>query len=129
VNVCSSRASVDFSAVEFKHEKIDARLRNWARWCMPKGEGYPGTAAGFSLYRSSDARRSDADAPIPINTLDATAIQKAVNSLPQPHMHAVNWHYVKQGSARVQAQRLGVSLGGLAMLVRDARQMLINKNT
>lgn len=123
----AARPSVDFNAIKPGHEAIDARLRNWARWCQPRGEGYPGTAAGFGLYRSSDARTADATASPPIDHLDATAIQKGVNALPLNHRFAVNWHYVTGEPARKMAKKVGETLDGLAQLVSEGRTMLLNR--
>lgn len=134
MNACSidprrierERGPVDFSAVEPHHVAIDARLTNWARWSS--GRSGRDCSPMFRLYRSSEARRMDAvDAPPPIDSLDAQRVQKAVAGLPTPHRLALSWCYIHRTNARKAAQLLGESLPGLARLIRDARQMLINR--
>jgi DNA-directed RNA polymerase specialized sigma24 family protein len=63
-----------------------------------------------------------------VDTSDAIKIAKAVVALPAPHRAAVNWSYIKPISPRRAAQAIGTSLEGLALYLRDGRQMLINRN-
>jgi DNA-directed RNA polymerase specialized sigma24 family protein len=62
-----------------------------------------------------------------VDRLDAAQIAKAVATLPVKHRSALNWHYVKPVSPKRACQALGESMEGLALLVRDGRQILINK--
>jgi DNA-directed RNA polymerase specialized sigma24 family protein len=118
--------AVDFAHVEPAHEAIDARLHNWARWA--NGRSGPRCSPMFRLYRSSEARTIDATpGAAPVDTLDAQRIQKAVTHLPGRHRLALSWCYITRTSARKAAQTVGESLEGLAQLIRDARQMLINR--
>lgn len=120
------RGPVDFNAVEPHQVAIDARLTNWARWA--NGKSGQQCSPMFRLYRSSEARRADHDdRPAPIDSLDAQRIQKAVAGLPTPHRLALSWCYIQRTNARKAAEVLGESLPGLARLIRDGRQMLINR--
>lgn len=63
----------------------------------------------------------------PVDSRDAAQIAKAVTALPEQHRLAINWHYVKPIGPLRMARALGVTREGLAHLVRDGRQMLINR--
>lgn len=124
------REVVDFFLVEDKHQAIDARLRNWARWSHNRGGAT--VSPMFRLYRApADANSEDRTDVVrqyvPIDPLDASEIQKGVSALPDPQRHALNWNYVKPSNPRRAASMLGVSLEGLALLVRSGRVMLINR--
>jgi hypothetical protein len=119
---------IDFHAVEEKHAEIHKRLTNWARWC--NGSGAPAMSPMFRLYIAPARARGDygAASGLPVDTSDAIKIAKAVVALPAPHRAAVNWSYIKPISPRRAAQAIGTSLEGLALYLRDGRQMLINRN-
>lgn len=120
------RPYVDFSHVEPKHAEIDGRLINWARWCVNKAAG--GQSPMFRMYRSTDIwSPPDVGTAKPVDAIDAARIQVAVTKLPTPHRLAVSWSYIKRSNPRKAARELGHSLEGLALLVRDARQMLMNR--
>lgn len=119
------RQAVDFNHVEERHREIDRRLVNWARWCI--GRTGSGTTPMFDSYRSTEVWNEESGSGSPIDMLDATRIQKAVCALPTSHRLALSWSYIKRTSPRRAAQDLGESLEGLAKLVRDGRQMLINR--
>ena len=115
---------VDFSAVAPEHEAIDARLANWARWCHNRTGGT--TSPTFRLYRSTEVHRQQTGGANPVDAIDAQKVQKAVAQLPTKHRLALSWSYIKRNNPRRAAADLGQSLQGLADLVRDGRQMLIN---
>jgi DNA-directed RNA polymerase specialized sigma24 family protein len=123
------RPHVDFAAVQPSQWKIHDRLENWARWCRGS-QRQTGTAGSpmFNLYRSSEAKRQyGEETSVPIDKLDAQAIAKGVAALPDKHRRAIHWSYLHPRSPTSQARELGVSLDGLAQLVQDGRQMLINR--
>jgi hypothetical protein len=125
-----TRVYVDFHAVEEKHRDIDARLVNWARWSLgrlDRGGSYPATAAGFEGYRPPATIHRHVEAPNPVDSIAAVHMQAAVVALPVKHRLATHWHYIRRNNPRRAAQDLAVTLAGLAELVRDARQMLINR--
>jgi len=116
---------VDFFAVEYKHLAIHGRLENWARWCRncPASRVQP----MFRLYRSTEVWAHHEPA-IPVDSLDAAHMQKAVTKLPKPNSGAIVWYYIRPIDPKRAARNLGATLSGLAVLVRDGRQMLINKS-
>ena len=117
--------AVDFHHVAPQHEEIDARLRNWARWCNGKPES--GVTPMFRAYRSTDVWAAP-DVSAPIDKLDAARIGKAVIDLPGYHRAATQWHYVKPVAPGKAARQIGVTLQALAQLVQDARTILINRH-
>ena len=119
------RVKVDFHVVEEGHRAIDGRLRNWAVWCNGSmgGEVHP----MWRLYRAPPSRSDAVSAGSAVDRIDAARIAKAVAALPDRHRRALNWCYVRPCAPRRAAQALAVSLEGLALLVRDGRQMLINR--
>lgn len=120
--------SVDFFLVDPKHIAIHERLVNWSRWSWSGGGGTSASPM-FRLYRAPDQEDRDdlTRTSWPIDSLDAAKLQKGVCALPIPQRHAVNWHYVRPSNPRREAQRLAVTMEGLALLVRSARVMLINR--
>lgn len=115
--------AVDFCQVEEPHKDIDKRLENWARWCQggPTGSN---ASPMFRLYRPDNFERGPMGTPV--DGTDAQRIAKALHRIPVLNRAAINWHYVKPvGPAKV-CKALGLSLEGLALSVRDGRQMLIN---
>ena len=59
--------------------------------------------------------------------LKAQRTEKAVSKLPEKHRYAVRWCYVHRGHPAKAAKKAGVTIDGLYKLVRDGRQMLINR--
>ena len=118
---------VDFHAVEEHQREIDRRLHNWAKWC--RGSNVPMTSPMFRMTPTPPLVRGDmayqmADT---IDRMDAMRIAKAVVALPDGHRAAVNWAYVKPVNPARACRAIGVSMDGLALLLRDGRQMLINR--
>jgi DNA-directed RNA polymerase specialized sigma24 family protein len=122
------KATIDFHAVEVKHREIHVRLENWARWC--NGRNAPETSPMFRLYRAP-ARARGAEhtwSTVAVDGMDAQRIAKAVGHLPELHRKALHWSYIRPVNPRRAASDLGTTLDGLALLVRDGRQMLVNRN-
>lgn len=118
---------VDFGHVPVHQAAIDARLINWARWSYNRSES-GGVSPMFRMHRSTDANQQyGLLCANPIDHIDAQAVQKAVSLLPAPHRMALSWCYIKRNNPRKAAQLLGHSLAGLARLIVDGRQMLINR--
>jgi DNA-directed RNA polymerase specialized sigma24 family protein len=119
--------SIDFHAVEEHQREIDRRLYNWAKWC--NGSNVPMTSPMFRMTPPPPRVRADmayqmADS---VDRMDAMKIAKAVIALPDKHRAAVNWAYVKPVNPRRACQSIGVSPDDLALLLRDGRQILINR--
>lgn len=115
--------AVDFHAVEEHQRDIDKRLHNWALSC--DGGGPLGVSPMFRLYRPDNWERGATG--LPIDHADATKIAKGVAALPEKHRKTINWAYVRPVNPRRACQEIGVSLDDLALLLRDGRQMLINR--
>lgn len=118
---------VDFHAVEPHQRAIDARLRNWGRWC--NGSTAPLTSPMFRMTPPPPRVRGEmayasADS---VDRMDAAQVAKAVAALPERHRAAINWSYVKPVSPARACKAIGTTMDGLALLVRDGRQMLINR--
>lgn len=120
------RDLIDFFVVEDHQLPIHTRLENWAR-CVEvvwaRGQQHPMWAKSRSNARQwhSPELREATD------TLDGHNIEKAVAQLPPPNRDALRWNYVHRGGPLHAARKLGVTKDGLFKLVRDGRQMLINR--
>jgi hypothetical protein len=119
------RDSVDFNIVEAHQAKIHERLENWGLWSRSRA----GTDASpmFRLYRPDNFERAFETSATPVDGLDAQRIAKGVAVLPEPHRIGVSWYYVHATSPAKACRALACSMAGLAMFVRDGRQMLINR--
>lgn len=124
------RTEPDFHAVEQKHNEIHARLQNWARWCNGS-EGGGSCSPMFRLYQAPARARSAEHtwSSVSVDGMDAQRIAKAVALLPEPHRRALHWSYIKPINPRRAAAEQGTSLDGLQLLVRDGRQMLVNRKS
>ena len=119
--------SIDLNHIPARHDAIDARLTEWARWVRVKPMVWA-TAPMFRLYRAPKQWESDLDIRIEINTLDAAEIERAVSFLPASHRTALRWSYVFPHVPVLKVRgELGVTREGLAGLIHDARSMLINR--
>lgn len=116
-------AFVDFFAVEPHQRGMHKRLENWAQWCFSRG----GNSASpmFRLYRT--AEHWSRETGIPVDVHDAAKVAKGVAMLPEPHREALQWNYVTGGSPTKARKKLGVTGEGLMRLIRDGRQMMINR--
>lgn len=120
------RCYVDFGYVKPAHQKVDEWLVNWARWSMNRQGS--GVSPMFRQYRSTDANQVYGSlSEVPVDALKAADAQKAVSALPTRHRLAISWCYIKRSNPRSAAQSLGESLAGLADLIHDGRQMLVNR--
>lgn len=117
------RIEIDFNLIEPEHEEVDKRLTNWARWLHGGGGG--GVAPMFKWYRPDNYGREYNG--VAVDGTDAQRIHKGVQALPDKHRVSVMWNYVTPRNPRRTCQIIGTSLEGLALLVRDSRQMLINR--
>lgn len=124
-----TKTDIDFHRVEARHVAIHRRLENWARWCNGSETG-ASTSPMFRLYRTP-ARGRGAEhtwSGSVVDGMDAQRVAKAVTHLPEPHRRALHWCYIKPVNPRRAAQDQGTTLDGLALLLRDARQMLVNRD-
>lgn len=117
---------IDFFYVEPHQLGIHSRLENWSRWVSIRFEA--GKAHPMWAKSRSNARQWHApDLREPTDILDAQAMEKAVTLLPTKNRDAIRWNYVTRCGPLHMARRLGVSKTGLSQLVRDGRQMLMNR--
>ncbi len=117
---------VDYNHVPERHEAIDARLRNWARWVRVRPHGWQ-THPMWKNSRTSKQWEVSPYIGTPVDTLDAVLMEKAVSALPEKHRAAVRWSYVHAGNPVAMARALAVSKQGLADLVDAGRTMLKNR--
>jgi DNA-directed RNA polymerase specialized sigma24 family protein len=121
------RDLTDFFLVEDHQLAIHGRLENWSRWVehrrLKGGKQHPMWAKSVSNAR----QWHEPDLREPTDELDGLAMEKGVAMLPEKHKQAIRWSYVFRGGPLNMARRLGVSKEGLMQLVRDGRQMLINR--
>ena len=81
----------------------------------------------FRLYRSTEVWAHHEPA-IPVDALDAAKMQKAVTRLPRPNSGALCWYYLNPWMVPERAAKvMGTTRSALAVLVRDGRQMLVNR--
>lgn len=122
-----TREFVDFHHVEPHQRDIDKRLANWARWC--NGSTARMVSPMFRLTPPPPRVRADMAYQIGdvVDSADAVKVAKGVAALPEYHRLALNWNYIKPVAPRRACQTLGTTMEGLARLVRDGRQMLINR--
>jgi hypothetical protein len=123
-----SRPYVDLSSVPENQWEIHAALEEWRRWCnSPSGRN---VAPMFQLYRSADSKREyGAATSVPLNRDLALRVAKVIADpqFPYKQRMALQWFYLKPKNPKQKAKELGVSLEGLAELVRVGRQMLKNR--
>ena len=117
---------VDYNHVQDRHQAIHARLENWRRWVIVRPHGW----FTHPMWRDSRTSRQWEVSPyigVPVDTLDAALMEKAVYALPEKHREAVRWWYVYRRDPAAMARSLGVSKQGLADLVEAGRTMLQNR--
>lgn len=118
--------AIDFHRVEPAHRAIDVRLRNWGLWC--NGTSQSITSPMFRMTPPPPRVRGEvAYCGYSVDRMDAAHVAKAVAALPACHRAAINWSYVKPVNPKRACQAIGTSMAGLAALLRDGRQMLINR--
>ena len=119
--------SIDLNHVHPKHDAINLRLEEWARYVRVKHAVWC-CQPMFRLYRAPKQWESDLDIRIEINTLDAAEIERAVSFLPDKHRTAIRWCYVHSHVPVGKVQReLGATREALAGLIHDGRTMLVNR--
>ena len=118
---------IDLSHVRPRHDVINLRLEEWARWVKVKPQAWA-MQPMFRLYKAPKQWESDAHITISINTLAAHEIERAVSMLPDKHRAAIRWAYVFAYIPINRVRReLGVTTEELAHLIDDARDMVINR--
>lgn len=119
------RDEIDFFEVRHAHIEIHARLQNWAKWARGgRGTGY--VHPMFQGYRA-DGYHELHGGGVPVDSLDAAAVQKLFPRLPEKHRWALQWSYVHPyiHFGRV-CRALAVTKPALCELVHDGRSMVKN---
>lgn len=117
---------IDYNHVQDRHQAIHARLENWRRWLRPRSSGWH----THPMWKNALTSKQWEVSPyigVPVDTLDAALMEKAVYALPEKHREAVRWWYVYRRDPVAMARALGVSKQGLADLVEAGRTMLANR--
>lgn len=115
---------IDYCHVQPEHEAIHARLTNWARWVSVRPIG----CTTHPMWRKALTPRQwdvSPHTPLPVDTLDAVAVEKAVSALPVKQRAALRWSYVLCRDPIGMARKLAVSKQGLQELVTDGRALLM----
>lgn len=100
---------------------FDEKLKNWGDWMRRRDEG--GTGWGNSVLAGMMAKttRSEYTAVIPVDEIDASKTDSAVNSLlPELRKVALLW-YVKGLSIRQMAREIGCSTTTVPVRVEQVR--------
>lgn len=118
---------IDFFYVEAHQLDMHVRLENWSRWVEHRARMGGKVAPMWANYRSKARQWHEPELRPPTNELDGGAMETAVAMLPYPNRDALRWSYVWKGGPLHQARKMGVTKEGLFKLVRDGRQMLINR--
>ena len=119
-----NREAVDFHLIPHHQLAIDARLINWGR-AQRSGPGQ-NCAPMFKQYRSSDQWEGTTSSPT-IDQLDAGKINRAWQQLEADCRAALAWQYVTPSSPAKACKVIGCTMDGLAALVVQGRQALIDQ--
>lgn len=115
----------DFHYVPEAQKAIDARLENWASYVRVK---FPSWVSPIWKLGKSNGRQWHAPEFRPAcDILDGHKIEKAVAALPAIHAAVIRWAYVYRTGEIPFRKKHGLSREGLALLLKDGRQMLINR--
>ena len=116
--------AVDFFALDPKHRKIDERLVNWSRWVQVHPARF--VQPMFKGFKSSEVWAHH-EISVPIDSLDAAAMEKQVSALPVNPRDAIRWAYVYRVQPWRFCRSMGITQTTLADLIHDGRQMLVNR--
>lgn len=115
----------DFHFIPPDQKAIDARLENWASYVRVKSPSW--VSPIWKLGRSGGRQWHQPEHRPMCDTLDGHVIEKAVYLLPELHRSSMRWFYVYRYSEQKFRRESGLTRDGLVQVLRDARQMLINR--
>lgn len=115
----------DFHFIPPEHRAIDARLSNWADYVRVKSPSW--VSPIWKLGKSNGRQWHTPEFRPACDVLDGHEIEKGVRDLPPIHMKAMRWFYVYRYSEREFRKQSGLTRDGLVLVLKDARQMLINR--
>lgn len=119
---------IDIHHVPARHDAINQRLEEWARWLRVRPIGWF-TQPMFRMYQSK-ARQWEPTPHIPvaINGLQALEVERAVSLLPDKHRAALRWAYVFGWVPVRKIQReLALTPDALIQMIADSRDMVKNR--
>ena len=123
-----TKGYVNYSEVLPEHEAIHERLDNWKRWLRASGTSWTAHPMWRHLKEKEVIEaRQRGEFPIPVNSLDAHLVEKAVAALPEKHRFAIRWWYVFSGNPLKAAREIAVTKERLAEVVKEGRTMLKNR--
>ena len=118
---------VDFHHLPTRHDQINLRLEEWARWVRVSGIGWM-TQPMFRMALSNSRQWHQPKLREPINTLNAHEIERAVCALPHAHRLAIRWYYVfSHIHPGATARKVGTSIATLRTMIDEARDMLMKR--
>lgn len=118
---------VDFSRIPTRHDAINLRLEQWAKWVSVRPQAWK-VQPMFRQYRSHSWQWHSPEIKTELNTLECVEIEKMVSQLPDKHRTAIRWAYVFPWIApSVIRRELALTKEGLEQLLTDARDMLVNR--
>ena len=121
-----AKIKIDINYIEQHQKEIHGRLCNWALDVADRA-AKPNVSPMFRTAILLDEALIPKDQPPVVDHEDAQKIEKAVCLLPKVHRDAVIWFYIKRISELKFRKQHGHTLEHLYKLVRDGRQMLINR--
>lgn len=108
-----------------EQKAIDARLENWASYVRVKSPSW--VSPIWKLGKSNGRQWHQPEHRPMCDTLDGHVIEKAVYALPALHCSALRWFYVYRYGEQKFRRETGLTRDGLVQVLKDARQMLINR--
>lgn len=118
----------DITLDALQQEHISHLLKRWHEWssCDRVGTGYPGTAAGCSMYRAS--RQHDYDNGALDDEADndmSRAVDKIISRMETPHRIALSFEARNLSGAHVR-RSLRIDAQAVEAVTQDARLALWN---
>lgn len=118
---------VDFSRIPTRHDAINLRLEQWARWVSVRPQAWK-VQPMFRQYRSHSWQWHAPEIKVELNTIECCETEKLVSQLPEKHRAAIRWAYVFPWIApSVIRRELALTKEGLEQMLTDARDMLVNR--
>lgn len=111
--------------VEYDHEAVHERLMNYGRWACDKMQ--TGHCSSVEWQYDAGGREVQPARVAHAAVLDAEVIFGALRQLPERERIVLNLWYVNRRTPNRIAMRAGVSPRDLPVVLRSARQMLINR--
>ena len=115
----------DFHFIPDEQKAIDARLENWASWVRVKSPSW--VSPIWKLGKSNGRQWAQPEFRPECDTLDGMVMEKAVYMLPHIHRDSLRWFYVYCYGEQKFRREAGLTRDGLVQVLKDARQMLINR--